>query len=349
MGLLRVLLALGVLLEHSDYAIGVGSYTAVQAFFVISGFYMQLILASGRYDAKGFYQSRSFRLYPAYFAVVLVGLVVYLTAEALGVHTTVFTYAERADITVWQWIYVVFANLFVVGSDAVWFFPTSFPGVHPIHLLIIPPVWTISLELVFYAICPWLAKQRTGILLAMIVMFFLARFIGYHNGLDDNPWHSRFIGFELAYFLLGMVSCRMYLRGWRGGLLAPVLTAAVFGVVLFLPEIVSAIKMPVVYSRENYLHSMIFYATVFLALPYLFEKTRNSRLDEYIGEYSYLLYLTHYIFVAVLLHSKVLSGGLAAFVIVLASFAVSAAIVHFVQKPVDNFRHRRFRKTPPDS
>ena len=47
MGLIRALLAISVILAHSESFLGlslVGGKVAVQAFFIISGFYMALIL-----------------------------------------------------------------------------------------------------------------------------------------------------------------------------------------------------------------------------------------------------------------------------------------------------------------
>src|SRR5437764_1109421 len=79
MGSLRILLAIGICFAH---ATGVGAslhwmfeYTAVYVFFVISGFYMQMVLST-RYtperlgDAwvRQFYLARYLRLFPAYAA-----------------------------------------------------------------------------------------------------------------------------------------------------------------------------------------------------------------------------------------------------------------------------------------
>ena len=85
MGWLRVLLALSVLLEHSG---GIGGYTliggplAVQCFFIISGFYMGLVL-NERYDRpslnRAFYLNRMLRIHGIY----LVFLALHLAFFAL--------------------------------------------------------------------------------------------------------------------------------------------------------------------------------------------------------------------------------------------------------------------------
>lgn len=59
MGTFRTLLAIGVLLEHAGRSLIVDSYTAVETFFIISGFYMSLILRNQKYKIFGFYASRA--------------------------------------------------------------------------------------------------------------------------------------------------------------------------------------------------------------------------------------------------------------------------------------------------
>ena len=73
MGLLRLFLALSVIAGHASSTVfsfqGVGALYAVNFFFIISGFYMAMIL-NGKYEDKTsiqFYKSRVFRLFPTYY------------------------------------------------------------------------------------------------------------------------------------------------------------------------------------------------------------------------------------------------------------------------------------------
>src|ERR1700692_3494890 len=74
MGLLRLILALAVVVDHAPQSFSlklVPGDVAVEMFFMISGFYMALILST-RYDTGNrsgigaFYIARSLRLWPAY-------------------------------------------------------------------------------------------------------------------------------------------------------------------------------------------------------------------------------------------------------------------------------------------
>ena len=79
MGTLRFLLALTVAYGHLATPMGFpGSDTAVQCFFVISGFYMSLVL-NGKYGPGTYWlfvSNRILRLWPSYLIVLLLSLIV---------------------------------------------------------------------------------------------------------------------------------------------------------------------------------------------------------------------------------------------------------------------------------
>ncbi|HYL19581.1 MAG TPA: acyltransferase family protein, partial [Burkholderiales bacterium] len=78
MGILRFMLAFAVFNGHANLPLGfsvVAGSTAVHCFFVISGFYMAMVL-NEKYVPSGasyldFISSRLFRLAPAYLTVVV--------------------------------------------------------------------------------------------------------------------------------------------------------------------------------------------------------------------------------------------------------------------------------------
>jgi peptidoglycan/LPS O-acetylase OafA/YrhL len=83
MGTVRTVLALLVALSHMAWAdtatqhpLTGGAMMAVNLFFIISGFYMALILRT-KYvgDVRAFYVARALRLYPLYWVVVVVSLI----------------------------------------------------------------------------------------------------------------------------------------------------------------------------------------------------------------------------------------------------------------------------------
>src|SRR5687767_13772537 len=80
MGIIRLLLALAVVVAHSPTAVTLHNWVlpggiAVQAFYIISGFYMALVL-NEKYTFPGstklFYQQRYLRLAPMYWVTIFI-------------------------------------------------------------------------------------------------------------------------------------------------------------------------------------------------------------------------------------------------------------------------------------
>ena len=357
MGMLRLLLAVGVVAEHAGVAFGVGSFTAVEAFFMISGFYMSLILGSGTYRTAPFYLSRGLRIFPVFWvAMGCAALYYWVASSSFGIST----YGSRGFASIWgeggtvelkAWYAT--ASTTLVGADAGMFFNTN--ERQAVMSLLMPTIWTLSLEIYFYALCPLLIRFRSRWLVLLVALLVGVRIAGYVAGLDAEPWHARFFPFEIIYFLLGMLAHRWTQHLTRSGrmsraLMAPMALALLIVGVLtigFYP-IMHALGWPLVYDQPAYLLSLIYCAAVFCSLPLLFHLTRNSRIDSYVGEYSYPIYLFHYRFVEIFLHSRVLEP-LPGFLLALALSVVHAAIViHLIQIPIDRFRRQRLRRAPAE-
>src|ERR1041384_4879061 len=82
MGFYRLILAISVIVAHSGPVFGltfVDPQTAVQAFFVVSGFYMSLILNEKYVGHRGaywlFFSNRLLRLLPLYWLTLLLTMV----------------------------------------------------------------------------------------------------------------------------------------------------------------------------------------------------------------------------------------------------------------------------------
>src|SRR6185436_8947874 len=109
-------------LEHSRTPLFAGSYTAVQAFFMISGFYMSLIYKSNYGDRWEFYKSRFFRLFPAYWAALLLTAVIAVAFAMIGSPTPATNVMTRlGELPASHRAWAAGANLLIFGSDWAWF------------------------------------------------------------------------------------------------------------------------------------------------------------------------------------------------------------------------------------
>jgi peptidoglycan/LPS O-acetylase OafA/YrhL len=342
MGIFRALLALGVLLEHAERSLFVDSYTAVETFFIISGFYMSLILRNQKYEIIGFYASRAVRLFPIFWVGGILTIVSSIIFIQFDIETTFFTYLLNHDLNTLELFWVAWINSTLIGADSVWFINHIFGNQHShlVHLLTIPPSWTLSLEIYFYLLVPFLcfAKDRTLALLCLISIGTRVVCYFYYE-LNTNPFHARFFPFEIVFFSIGIL-CQRYeltLRNYFANS-ANIFILSLFLFSIFFHEISNFLDFPEVYKTKTYIPSLLFYSLTLVTLPSLFDKSKSNSIDKYLGEYSYPLYVFHYCFVAAFIHS-----GVANFwAVLIPTVLISALSIHFIQMPIDKFRHQKF-------
>ena len=124
MGMLRFFFALSVIASHANKILGlefVGGLMAVESFFIISGFYMALIL-NEKYTGKGSYKlfisNRFLKLFPIYWIVLILAVLLSLY-EGWPIIQQYIKYSHyMSPITV---IYLFFTNLFMLGQDSLLF------------------------------------------------------------------------------------------------------------------------------------------------------------------------------------------------------------------------------------
>src|SRR5262245_24765333 len=113
MGLIRLVLALSVVVWHMPGATWklLNAAVAVLCFFIISGFYMALVLNTKYDNAKDFYVARVVRLYPAYIAMcaIMVGWFWWTTSP------NVFT--SPVPVSVTERLILIASNILLIGQD----------------------------------------------------------------------------------------------------------------------------------------------------------------------------------------------------------------------------------------
>jgi peptidoglycan/LPS O-acetylase OafA/YrhL len=360
MGVLRLLLAIAVVLYHLRVPQQLtGGPVAVESFFIISGFYMALIL-DGRYaHAWTFYTNRALRLFPTYWAIAAVSFV-YMCIFASD------RFASFAALpTDAKWLLGV-TNLTIAGQDAVWFLGSDGRGLFVVrafqdvsyetgpqlwHYLLVLQAWSLSVEIAFYAMAPVLLRQRTAVIAAVALLSVGLRCYAYGKGFDEDPWSYRFFPFELSLFLAGSCAYRLYRRckarieGWTAVVLAIPLVATLYLLVTYsqLPDLVIG-KFSV--------RTMAFYGVLCLSLPFIFALTKDIGWDRWIGELSYPLYLCHMLVISVVRSLGDLPLALHAVVSIVLSLVVSTALVIWIDRPLARIRERRLsrrmtRSPPP--
>lgn len=346
MGLLRVALAVAVVLGHLPIAKYqfINAAFAVQGFYVVSGFYMALVL-DGKYKNTGlFYSNRLLRLAPTYFVMMAIAAVALwgLNASATSspdLFKQVFSHPLSAIVMAFENIFVVGQELlfwFTIGPDGALHFDAS--GALPSETasvawqaLLVPQAWSLSMELMFYALAPWLARLSWRWLALIAIASIAIRFAGQLLPVSYPLWGGRFFPPALFLFVFGMLAHRALpavsrmpkALGW-------IANALVLAMVIALP--LSGLSLSI--------QRWIVYAGIAIAAPFVFNAFKSNALDRWIGDLSYPLYLCHLVIIGLVL-TFIPDAPWAVWAAIGGAFALSVALLICVDHPVDRWRQRR--------
>ncbi|HCK23430.1 MAG TPA: acyltransferase [Bacteroides graminisolvens] len=357
MEILRVLLAISVVLAHSTPILGcslVGGPVAVQVFYIISGFYMSLILNEKYINQNNSYRlflsNRFLRLFPVYLVVLLLVLLTSVAVLCLYGDThknPLHAYFEYSgSLSPGSFIFLVFTNIFIFFQDVVMFlgidistghlfftenFQNHSPALH--QFLLIPQAWTIGVELTFYLLAPFIVRRKLFLVGILMLLSLALRLILYRSGLNHDPWTYRFFPTELVFFLMGNVSYRIYQK-LKNIQIKPLLTK---GILLGL------LSCTLLYDRVDGPFKMyVYFLLSILALPFIFRLTKNWKWDAHIGELSYPIYICHIfvLFCITRFHIPLIHGNLG-FTLTLWTIVLSILLNYFVARRIEAYRQKR--------
>ena len=387
MGVVRIVLALAVVLGHTadpsifGFKLLTGTF-AVEAFFILSGFYMALILdrtyrGPGAYGA--FMANRALRLFPIYWVVLVMTIpVVFIAGDWRDISSprpstlgnTWFVFPQLLDFA--SLLLLIPSHLLLVGQEFVYFFAIDPNGMYNIRefaarqeafknslplfaFLMVPQAWSLSLELMFYAIAPFLVRQRTRWVVALMLFSLTIRgWIYLQPTLSYTTFMYKFFPAELWTFTAGVLAFRLYqsmqARNLPAARIAPVAAA--------LP------LLALTYAYLPWMPVWVLLPLVALLIPALFATmgaieahprwARLARVDRLLGDLSYPVYISHILVLQVLYTfapglPRRLSHGFTPAVIVI-TLGASYALLRLVGDPVERIRsrNRQFAARHPD-
>lgn len=360
MGILRLLFAISVFTAHGGAILGhqlVNGAVAVQCFFVISGFYISLVLTE-KYgtswsETKLFYSNRLLRLYPAYWCVLVltlmagfastfnIGFLQYFSSQIVFIKQTFLMQGVAGA-------FAFISNLTLFGIDWTMFmksvegklqFAIEFGHASERldFLMPLPQAWSLGIEIAVYLMAPILFRMRTPLVIILIAATFIARWIAFESGLNYDPWTYRFLPFELGLFLMGTVAYRIYARIQTLDLgFIPILMLIQLIAMIFWYSTVpnSSAILPFFTDIQTVL---IF--SIWLSMPFIFAATKSNKLDRLIGDLSYPFYVSHLLMIWMFDPS----GRYANLPALLATFLLSIVILIAIDMPVEKFRQMRHK------
>jgi len=300
MGYIRFLLATSVMLVHLNAPIiicGYGGPNSVEAFFFISGFLIASILSKTYHSRRNFYLNRFLRIFPMYW------LVLAFTFIFKSIYPQIDGISPDIDFNLsnqFQLLVLILLNILILGSDVLVFLRVNSDGMFDFigfrntnvtgtEYLLVSPIWSVSLELVFYIFAPFLIKRKTRTLSFVIVVLLFARSVIHLLGVNEDPWTYRFFPFELPIFLLGILLFRFSDS-----------TQKRYSEIKLLDYLTRPFLIILIYAGFGVYRSQfaaprpieLFFTLLFVSLILLFAK--NSKWSNLVGSYSYPIYIVHY-------------------------------------------------------
>jgi peptidoglycan/LPS O-acetylase OafA/YrhL len=292
MGTLRLLLALAVVVAHVQEGgllglpfFGGTAYQAVSCFFIISGFYMALVLQTKyRNNTRAFYRARIIRLFPIYAFAFVLFFGLQSAAALVGKPMGVWSAIGKNTFSGPEYAWVIVANLTGLGSDAVLLW-SAVTGSALKELLVLPVVWSLGIEITFYLLAPFiLLRSRVFLLLLFIAACGLRWAVSWSHDFDWTSWNYYFFPTNLCFFLAGALAwfgadtfglLRAKFAGWLAWMV--LVAVVVWGSVFFNWQLVG-----------------VLYALFALLVGPVFMLTKDWGWDRAIGELSYPVYLIHW-------------------------------------------------------
>jgi peptidoglycan/LPS O-acetylase OafA/YrhL len=332
-------------------------WLAVQMFFMISGFYMALVL-NEKYKSPDsnwvFYSNRVLRLWPPAFIVnilVIISFLVYgevlLFGLTMGLGEFMDLLRSLDGLTL---VYLGFINLFIIGMDSIWFVGitpetgmgfsrrSTFDFGAP-SLVFNHPLWTIAVEALYYLVSPFLLRRGPWVAAGLVVIGGLIHVAIVLSPLSYTFWSYFFFPSAAYFFFLGAFTYQAF-RWYRTSALRTALEARP----LTLIGVLVGFSVPAHVVIWNLLPAASLFSALILAplLPILFGLTERNRIDRFIGDLSYGTYVVHYPILVFFIGEFT---PLATFLIV-GSLSIFGAIgLYFlVEGPIDRWRQQRARE-----
>ncbi|WP_419786051.1 acyltransferase family protein [Pseudodesulfovibrio sp.] len=298
MGFYRLLLALAVFNSHfpvfEDLSI-VDGHEAVLTFFAISGFYMALILDTAYASPRSFYRGRFLSLYPQYIFALVVSLSLLL---ALDIHPYTDLKHFRAFLadpaavllSLWSWLTLTGQELFFCigrATDGTLHFVADTRTAIWRQLPLVQ-AWSLSLEVLFYILAPFLVRLRTKALILLVAASLGLKLWLYFGPLYGVAFATRFFPAEFWLFGSGILAYRVH----------KFLPKDSSALDWFLLVVLAGLTL-VANDVDGDLEPFFLPLAALLSMPFIFRALRHTSWDRAAGKLSYPFYLLHLTAIAI--------------------------------------------------
>ncbi len=331
-GMFRLFLATLVVLHHGLRIFPVGAF-AVYAFFILSGYWVGRMydeFYEKKTNAYGlFIYSRVLRLYPLYLLCTVLMLLV-----------------SR---------FIIFNHYHVSLTPALGVKEYSCMALlAPLNLLdfkLLNPAWSLAVEMQFYIIAPLIILLIRKMNTALLFIIVLAASV-YFTFNKSYKFNETVLSY-LIYFLIGMLIYFKALKVSRQWVLISVM--AILGIIL-VSYSVHSLRFALLYHQEtpgNYGYYDLFNQVMpFFFIPFIIHNLsqKSDKMDRHFGDFSYTIYLVHWIVFSVY-YKAFTDGGvtkekLIGFAITMVAVVVLSLIIYyFFEKRVEALRKKLIKSS----
>lgn len=310
-GQLRFLLAALVVVSHLT-SLNIGR-PAVLLFFVLSGFWVSRLLARWDTGTATFLASRALRIWPLYAVVTLLAWLLLRLAGA----------QHPPD----PW-----SALLLIGLAAR---PGDVLGVS----------WSLDLELQFYLALPLIAAALERLAVPVAAVLAAAAFV-LGIWLFDQGWLTFLL--HLPVFLAGVLIHR---QDWRPGpalVRSSLLLAMLLGLAIVLVPAANGLLFKANFT-DSLAENLGHIAWVLVLAPVVAWNVHqpSDRLDRWMGDFSYTLYLVHLPVAKLMGQILPMNGAMPKLLALIGMFLVGLAVFTGVDRPIEARRVRLWRRLNP--
>lgn len=349
MGLLRLLFALSIVIFHIGGVLGyylLNREVAVLSFFIISGFYMALVLER-KYVKKNkeyllFITNRFLRIYPLYLLILAITVLFTLAKFLFPIGTpdnAILHYVNNYAGNPHGFIFLDITN--VILRNLTLIITTDYLGVdsRAAGYLIIPQAWTLQIELLFYLVIPFIIWRNIKVLVGVVIAFLLLFFYLQHFQATAQYNLALVFLHHLLYFLLGIISFYLF-RFIEHKNISRAFLKYIFIFYLIYLLAYNSLTLPFNFTFDttlNFLHYIIFTAV----LPFIFLYSQKNKLDQILGELSYPIYISHILIIKIVSNSFLAEKPFAGLIAIALTLIVSIGLIRFIEMPIEVYRQRR--------
>jgi peptidoglycan/LPS O-acetylase OafA/YrhL len=180
-------------------------------------------------------------------------------------------------------------------------------------------------------------EKKIKVIIAFLLLSLLLKVILFYYGFTKDPWSYRFLFSELFLFFTGALSYRLYKKTNTG-----IFSNNHITYILFLSFILTGFFSSFLYKNLGILIVPLVYLIFICMLPFLFEKTKNNKVDRSIGELSYPVYIVHLLVIAFI--QRISSEEYVSLLSIIGSILFAVILNKFVQEKIEKIRANNLKK-----